>query len=103
MWENREISWRKTLEKSLLEQCDDAEEDSAVSEVPLVTSCDVGTSLSDVRSNSNSNDPSHLYPLQWTRPQSLLVFFFSLTHRILGLENFHLVMSLCHGLSSPNV
>ena len=72
VWENREISWRKTLEKSLLEQCDDAEEDRPVSEVASVTSCDVGTTPSDVPSNSNSNGPSR--PVQWTRPQSLLVF-----------------------------
>ena len=72
VWENREISWRKTLEKSLLEQCDDAEEDRPVSEVASVTSCDVGTTPSDVPSNSKSKGPSR--PVQWTRPQSLLVF-----------------------------
>ena len=72
VWENREIFGRKTLEKSLLEQCDDAEEDRPVSEVASVTSCDVGTTPSDVPSNSNSKGPSR--PVQWTRPQSLLVF-----------------------------
>ena len=62
------------MEKSLLENCDDAEEESAVSELAAVTSCDVGTTPSDVRSNS----PNHSSHLKWTRPQSLLLnsFFY---------------------------
>ena len=83
MWENREIFWRKSLEKSLLEQCDDAEEDSGVSEVAAVTSCDVGTTPSDVRSNSKSNDPS-----QWTRPQSLLLVVLLIDTQNSWLGNF---------------
>ena len=67
--------------------------------VTAVTSCDVGTTPSDVRSDSNSNGPSHLHPVQWTRPQSLLVF---VTHRILGLETSHLIESFCHGLNWPH-
>ena len=52
--ENAKIFCKKSLEKSLLENCDDAEEDSAVSEVAAVTSCDVGTTPSDVPSNSSN-------------------------------------------------